>query len=117
MRRFDGWEPAEVHEHTYDGDRLIRTVVTRESEWDDDQRAWMLGLAERESAECKRCGGDLTETLDYGWKWEPQPPLVCMRCVGLHHSEEAHKDSPDRAGLIHLVAKKARPTPKNRKKR
>lgn len=38
-RRLDGWEPRTISEHEYDGDRLVRTVEYRESEWDDEQVA------------------------------------------------------------------------------
>lgn len=118
LRRFDGWEPRQVHEHEYDETgRLIRTVVVRESEWDDDERAWMLGLALREDGECQRCGGDLHETLDYDYKWEPQPPLVCLRCLALAGDRQQYAKHPDRAGMIHRVTKMTRPQPKNRKRR
>jgi hypothetical protein len=93
LRRFDGWEPAEVHEHQYEDGRLIRTVVTRESEWDEDERAWMLGLALREAAECHRCGGVLAETTDYDFRWIPTPPTVCLKCVALRADEEAHSNA------------------------
>lgn len=55
-KRVLGWEPTETHEHTYDDEgRLVRTVVTREPEWDDMERANMLALADWESDLCK-CG-------------------------------------------------------------
>lgn len=77
----------------------------------------MLALAEREDAQCQRCGGDLVETLDFEHKWVPQPPLVCLRCVGLHASQEAHHQHPYRQSMIHLVTKQKRPTPKSRKRK
>lgn len=77
----------------------------------------MLGLALRESAECGRCGGDLHETLDYEWKWEPQPPMVCMRCIGLQESQKRNKDHPQHGGMIHMVEKRPRPKPKPKPKR
>lgn len=102
--------PAEVHEHyAPDGTLTGTTVVTREPLWDDDSRAWALALQMREDAECRRCGGDLAETLDYEWKWEPQPPVVCLRCVALAADRVAHEKHPERAGMIHMVAKKPRP--------
>lgn len=77
----------------------------------------MVGLAEREAAACQRCGGDLVETLDYDFQWVPQPPLVCMRCVGLHVSQEAHAHDANSHSMIHLVTKRPRPTPKSRKRK
>ncbi len=60
-RRFDGWEPAEVH--TYfdkDGEECSMadawsTVVEREAEWDADTRGRVMRLAEWEDGMCK-CG-------------------------------------------------------------
>jgi hypothetical protein len=56
-KRLLGWTPSEVHEHEYDDQgRIVRTVVTREPEWDDDSRAEMLALAEYEAGMCSGCG-------------------------------------------------------------
>lgn len=41
-RRLDGWEPRVVTIPEYDGDRIVRTVEYRESEWDDEQRELMI---------------------------------------------------------------------------
>lgn len=70
----------------------------------------------REAAECNRCGGDLAETLDYDFKWTPQPPLVCLRCVALDEDAKKHAKHPMQAGMIHQVAKTLRPKPKPRKR-
>lgn len=88
--------------------------MTREVEWDDDERAWMLGLAAREAAECKRCGGDLVETTDYANRYVPKPPIVCFRCVALHTSEETHSKDPNRPGMIHLTQREDRPQRKTK---
>ena len=40
----------------------MRTVVTREVEWDDDERANMQALVLFEADRCDGCGGSLTET-------------------------------------------------------
>jgi hypothetical protein len=55
-RRFDGWEPTEVHEH-FDaaGNLTGTTVITREAEWDDETRGRVLRLAEYERSLCA-CG-------------------------------------------------------------
>jgi hypothetical protein len=51
-----GWEPEERHEH-YDveGNLTGFTIVTREAEWDDRQRARMEALSIYESGVCE-CG-------------------------------------------------------------
>lgn len=55
-RRFDGWEPREVHQH-YDaaGNLTGTTVITREAEWDEETRGRVLRLAEYERSLCL-CG-------------------------------------------------------------
>jgi hypothetical protein len=72
----------------------------------------MLGLAEREAAECRRCGGDLVETTDYDSnKYVPLPPMVCLRCVALSAAEAKTRKakSPEAAGMIHRVKRVDRP--------
>lgn len=36
----------------------------RQPEWDEGERAWMLGLALYRSSRCPNCDGDLAETTD-----------------------------------------------------
>lgn len=80
-KRLLGWEPSEIHEHEYDdGGRIVRTVVTRDVEWDDVERAKMQGLALYEAQICN-CG--LHESIA-----ETDPDLdivlpVCPVCAGL----------------------------------
>lgn len=51
-----GWEPRETHQHEYDDEgRIARTIVTRETEWDDMERAKMLALADYRASLCE-CG-------------------------------------------------------------
>lgn len=83
--------------------------MTREVEWDADERAWMLGLAAREAAECRRCGGDLVETTDHEHnRYVPDKPVVCLRCVALHQSEEIHAKNRERVGMIHRAERQDR---------
>jgi hypothetical protein len=64
----------------------------------------------REAAECRKCGGDLTETTDFdSWRWSAQPPVVCLRCVVLAEAEQQHRGHPQRAGMIHRAKKAPRP--------
>ncbi|EFQ84710.1 hypothetical protein HMPREF0063_10051 [Aeromicrobium marinum DSM 15272] len=54
-RRFEGWEPEEVHEHfDQDGTFTGRTIVTREPEWDDEARRKVLAYAAYEHMKCQR---------------------------------------------------------------
>ena len=80
-KRLLGWEPSEVHTHEYDdAGRMVRTVVTRESEWDDVERAKMQGLADYEAHICD-CGlpesvADEDPDLDLHFR-------VCPVCAGV----------------------------------
>lgn len=44
-RRLWGWEPRESTEYVYEGDRLIRSVTTREPEWNEEQIDLLLAAA------------------------------------------------------------------------
>lgn len=58
--------PEEIHE-TYDpeGALLTRTVVTRESAWDDDSREAALALLEYEDGMCQcGCGTPVAQAYD-----------------------------------------------------
>jgi hypothetical protein len=77
----------------------------------------MLGLALREHAECRKCGGVLAETIDPQWSWKAQDPIVCLRCYSLGQDEERHAKSEYRGALIHRVVKKERMTPAKRRRR
>jgi hypothetical protein len=112
---FDG-EPVEhLHEH-YDPDgNLTGTTVVTVPGWTADDRAWALGLALRESAECPR-GHDLTESLDYdSWKWVPQPPAICFACAALEATVDKHKKDPHARSMLHSLHKVPRPKPKKRR--
>lgn len=84
MRRLYGWEPRTVTtvERDQDG-RVSRTVAVREVEWDDEQRAWMLALAEVEAQECPGCGGHLPGTTRPGVEFDTTHPTRCKRCEAL----------------------------------
>lgn len=57
--------PREVHEHfDSDGKRTGHTIVTRESEWDDETRARVLALAEHDAETCG-CGCGLPISVAY----------------------------------------------------
>jgi len=80
-KRLLGWEPTETHTHHYDDEgRLVRTIVTREPEWDDVERAKMLDLADYEAT---LCGCGLPESVA---DEDPDLEMVerkCPVCAGL----------------------------------
>lgn len=93
-KRLLGWEPREVHEHEYDdAGRLVRTVVTREAEWDDWERQKMLELAQYESRLCA-CGfpediADSDPDLEIAYR-------VCPVCAGLAQAMRAQAEADKR---------------------
>ena len=52
LKRFRGWEP--VTTVIREKNRIIG--YQHESEWDETERAWMLGLAAYEASLCPLCG-------------------------------------------------------------
>ena len=80
-RRLLGWEPEERHEH-YDADGNLTgyTLVTRESEWSDDDRRRLLALAQYE-AELHTCGFHWSLLEDPDNVFMPQH-RVCPVCKG-----------------------------------
>ena len=74
---------------------MVRTVTTREPEWDDESRAYVLALAEYERSVCGGCGGWLPETTDpkNEGRYVSKGAIRCHRCDVLHaarSAEEAH---------------------------
>lgn len=47
-----------MYEYDNNTGRLVRSVEWVESAWDEEQRGWMLALAEYEAGLCACCGGD-----------------------------------------------------------
>lgn len=83
LRRFDGWEPAEAteHERDYVG-RVVRTVTTREPEFDDEDRGWFLALALCRRLTCSGCGGWLPDTTRHdAAHYVADAPYSCGSCV------------------------------------
>lgn len=103
IKRLDGWEPVETTRHVYDEEtgRLVESVTTRESEWDDEQQTWMLALHLLEADTCDGCGGQLSETTspEMEDRYVPDPPVRCHKCTALHIGADQHKDSRHRQAL------------------
>jgi hypothetical protein len=78
-----------VYEYDDDG----RMVASRpEAEWDDQERGWMLALADVEANEHAACGGDLEETTDPAndGHYKVSMPVRCHKCTALEIAKEAH---------------------------
>lgn len=83
MKRFDGWEPLEVAEHEYDGDRLTRTLTRREAEWDEEERAWILAWLTYRSQVHQDCGHYLPDSAapEAEGEYVAQLPIRCHACT------------------------------------
>lgn len=83
-RRLLGWEPTEYHDHEYDAaGRLLRTVVTREPEWDDYEREKLAALVQYEAEICA-CG--LHESVADEDPDLELTPRRCPVCAGLEQT-------------------------------
>lgn len=119
-RRFDGWEPAETHEH-YDavGNLTGTTVVTHEPEWDDVTRSRAEALTHLEDTTCASCQNDLLRSSDADVARlgvDVDDTVVCWSCAAKEqherHLHEVHKDNPSffdgRALIATLLVDKRR---------
>lgn len=80
-RRFDGWEPVELHEsYDADGNLTGSVVVTREAEWDLQARALAEALVKMEDDTCPGCGNDLNHTLTVHEPYDVDVDTVCWAC-------------------------------------
>lgn len=106
VKRFDGWEPTEVHTPEYDQTgRVIRVVVTREAEWDPDEQALMLAL-HLYRAQTGPCGHYLPDSTaeDAEGRYEVPLPTRCHACTALAQAQAGYEDSDHpRALLFHTV--------------
>ena len=102
MRRFLGWESTERHEHfDTEGNPTGVTIVTRESEWDDEARMQAFEAWEYERL-TRRCGHHPATAFDatHGRLVEHQR-LVCEDCRAVEQAREKwHKEQghPDKGG-------------------
>ncbi|HEX6873683.1 MAG TPA: hypothetical protein VF163_21500 [Micromonosporaceae bacterium] len=106
-KRFGGWEPAETHEHEYDdAGRLVRTVVTREPEWDEQERAWMLALR-LYRAQVGPCGHYLPDTTAAAAeeRWVGSH-IRCHACTAVRQTMDTYKDSPHPQALLFLAERR-----------
>jgi hypothetical protein len=84
VKRFNGWEPQEEHAHEHDDNgRLVRTVVHREPEWDDEERGWILGWLLYDSNVHEACGHYLPDSTDPAAEgtYAANPPIRCHVCT------------------------------------
>lgn len=71
-------------------------MVSREVEWDDEQRELALALTFLEDVSCSGCGNDLRISLEGGHSWDVDNETRCHACAAKDTVErddhEAHKN-------------------------
>lgn len=110
MKRFDGWEPVEVAEHEYDGDRLIRTVTCREPEWDEEERAWMLAWLTYDANVHEACGHYLPDStaLEGDEGYEVPEAIRCHACTARVQAFARYSESPAPEALLFPARRRER---------
>lgn len=70
---------------------MVSSREWAESEWDAEQRGWMLALADYEATRCQGCGGDVHETFDVTnqFAWHVDAPWQCHRCAAIERGADA----------------------------
>lgn len=77
----------------------MRSVSTREVEWDDEERARVLALLDYEAQQCSGCGGYLPDTTDPDGKWVAGLPSRCFRCDAVQRKQQDYRESQNPAAL------------------
>lgn len=88
--------------HEYEDDRLVRSVTTREPEWDEEQQALMLAHLMHERLTCSGCGGHLPDTTDpkADGAYIADEPIRCHRCTAIAMRAEQYRESPQPQALM-----------------
>lgn len=82
------------------------TSSTPETEWDDQQRAWMLALAIHRAGLCPICGGPIDDCgPDTRGTWQVPPPRRCQRTDAVLLVQEDRKHTPRPAALMYRAVK------------
>lgn len=77
---------------------------TPETEWDETEQGWILGLAEYRAGLCRHCGQPLTDTTDAAHDpdnpantdvYDVPDPVVCLLCEAFARKEKAIEDRKD----------------------
>ena len=77
---------------------LVKSVTTREVEWDPDQQALILALAEYRKQICEGCNGYLPETTvpaNEG-RYDVVGPFLCHSCEALGRTRTGFAQSREK---------------------
>lgn len=89
-----GWVGAETVVHEHDGDRLIRSTVTRESEWDAEQLNLMLAFQQLDS-QIGPHGHSMRDAMDPDVKWRVSAVTDYAQKAREQTRAQFRKDYPD----------------------
>jgi hypothetical protein len=100
LRRLYGWEPATTYEH----DEAGHLVSSRpEPEWTDEQREWLLALADYRRLLCPcGCGHLAEESLkpENEGRFRVGPPVRCQARTATLLATKAYEESPTPGALL-----------------
>lgn len=85
-----------------DAGRLLRAVTTREAEWDDTEREWMLALADYRANLCPLCGRHLsicTDPVNEG-RVKVGPPTRCHFTTAVEKAREPYRGKATQASAL-----------------
>jgi hypothetical protein len=87
---------------------LVRSVSVTETEWDDEQRAWMLALGLYRAGLCPNCGRAMDECTasESEGKYHVGPPARCHATTALSIAQAAYRDAPQAEALLWRAEKR-----------
>ena len=94
LKRLQGWEPATVFEYDDTG-RLSGSQP--ETEWDPEQRGWVLALAEYRASRCPLgCGHNVNDTtgMEVPGRWKVKR-VRCHACAAELAAQQAAPSKPE----------------------
>jgi hypothetical protein len=77
-------------------------MTTREPEWDDAERDWMLALAQYEASLCPNCGRPISVCTDPAneMRWQAPMPTRCHATTAVLRQQENYAKAPHARGLL-----------------
>lgn len=84
---------------------------TPEQEWDEQQQAWMLALAECEAMSCHGCGGWLPETtaIENDERYAAPEGIRCHSCTAQSRAQQDHAKNAQYPHAVQWPTPKLKP--------